>query len=72
MAPNQSIATRHGCDAKRETFLLSNVAPQPPNLNQRTWAAYEIVVDSIYADDFEGIWVLTGPVFDPEKIVTAL
>ncbi len=70
MAPNQSIATRHGCEAQRETFLLSNIAPQLPDLNQRTWAAYEIVVDSVYADDFEGIWVLTGPIFDPEQIVT--
>lgn len=70
MAPNATVATRHGCDAQRETFLLTNIAPQLPILNQRTWAAYEIVVDSVYADDFEGIWVLTGPVFDPENIVT--
>ena len=70
MAPNAAIATRHGCDAQKETFVMTNVVPQLPRLNQRTWAAFEHVVDTVYADEFEGIWVLTGPVFDPTQITT--
>jgi endonuclease G len=53
-----------------ETFLMSNMAPQLPGLNQITWGGYETIVDHIYADKFEGVWVLTGPVFHPTQVIT--
>ena len=70
MAPNSAIGRRHGCEAQTETFLMSNIAPQPPGLNQRTWQVFEDVVETEYAGEFEGIWVLTGPAFNPAEIVT--
>lgn len=70
LAPNAPIGKRYGCEPQRETFLLSNIAPQLPGLNQRTWASFEAVADTVYANDFNGVWVMTGPIFDPAQIVT--
>lgn len=64
MAPNYLIATRFGKAAQRETFLMSNIAPQRPGLNRGPWRALEQTV----ADDLSGIgdtlWVITGAVPD--------
>lgn len=70
LAPNAPIAKRFGCGPQRETFLLTNITPQLPGLNQRTWASFEAVTDTVYANAFDGVWVMTGPVFDPTHIVT--
>jgi len=35
MAPNYAIGTRYGHEAQRETFLMSNISPQAPDLNRR-------------------------------------
>lgn len=65
MAPNYLIATRFGKAAQRETFLMSNIAPQKPTLNRGPWRLLEQTV----ADDLSGIgdtlWVITGTV--PER-----
>ena len=70
LAPNAAIARRFGCAAQRETFLLTNIVPQLPGLNQRTWASLETIADTVYANEFNGVWILTGPVFDPTRLVT--
>lgn len=72
LAPNAAIATRYGCDAQLETFLMTNMTPQLPGLNQITWGGFENILDDVYANKFEGIWVLTGPVFHPTEIVSLL
>lgn len=48
MAPNHAIATRYGQEAQLETFLMSNVCPQRPDLNRRVWQSLE----AIEADDY--------------------
>lgn len=67
MAPNYLIATRFGKAAQRETFLMSNIAPQRPDLNRGPWRLLEQTV----ADDLSGIgdplWVITGAVPDRTK-----
>lgn len=58
MAPNYVIATRYGRAAQRETFFMTNIAPQRPELNRGPWKDLEKVI----ADDLSGIgdrvWVI--------------
>lgn len=62
LAPNSAISSRLGRDAQLETFLMSNIIPQTPELNRRTWANLERL-EMEYAERFGTIWVITGPVF---------
>lgn len=48
--------------AMSETFLLSNMSPQTPNLNRRTWAELEDEVRSL-ANSHGNIWIFTGSLF---------
>ncbi len=70
MAPNYAIATRYGAEAQRETFLLSNIIPQSPNLNRIWWRLLEEKEANDLAMRLERVWVLTGPVFsgEPKKL----
>jgi len=64
MAPNHAIATRYGEEAQIETFLMSNICPQRPNLNRKVWEHLEATEADDYANRFEEIWVIDGPIFD--------
>ena len=66
MAPNYAIATRYGNEAQRETFLMSNITPQAPNLNRIWWRLLEEKEANDFAMRLERVWVLTGPVFRGE------
>lgn len=66
MAPNHAIATRYGAEAQLETFLMSNICPQKPKLNQRVWKELEAIEADNYANKFEEVWVIDGPIFDPQ------
>ena len=70
MAPNYAIDTRYGREAQLETFFMSNVCPQKPELNQQTWEALENVEANKYANDFGEMWTITGPIFssNPSKL----
>lgn len=63
MAPNYGIATRYGTAAQKETFLMSNIIPQTPGLNQHIWKDLEMRVAKQYGRYFSEVWVTTGPVF---------
>ncbi len=63
MAPNYAIATRYGEAAQRETFLMSNVAPQRHALNAGVWKEMEMKIATSYPGRFGEVWVLAGPVF---------
>lgn len=65
MAPNYAIATRYGRNAQLETFLMSNVCPQTPGLNRGLWKKLESETRE-YSDDFEEVWIITGPIFDED------
>jgi endonuclease G len=68
MAPNYAIATRHGPDGQRETFLMSNIIPQRPHVNRHIWKDLEMRVAKRYGRYFGEVWVVTGPVFkEPVK-----
>lgn len=62
MTPNSAIARGFGEEAQHETFLLSNICPQSPALNEKVWEKLER--DEIeYADRFDEVWVIDGPIF---------
>ncbi len=63
LAPNSAIATRYGRDAQLETFKMSNIVPQTPELNRRVWQRLEKLEED-YANNRGSIWVIAGPVFD--------
>ena len=66
MAPNYAIATRYGHEAQRETFLMSNIAPQAPDLNLIWWRVLEEKEANDFAVRLERVWVVTGPLFAGE------
>ena len=70
MAPNYAIATRYGREAQLQTFLMSNICPQTPQLNRQIWKRLEQRI----AKDMEEVWVVTGPIFDDdiEKLVSGV
>jgi len=63
MAPNYAIALCYGAQAQLETFLMSNILPQRPNLNRRVWEQLEQTEIKTYANRFKQLWVTDGPIF---------
>jgi endonuclease G len=68
LAPNYAIATVHGREAQQQSFLMSNISPQRPNLNRRLWQRLEEVVIDHFVPRFGVLQVITGPVF-PERFL---
>jgi endonuclease G len=64
MAPNHVIATRYGAKAQQETFLMTNITPQRPDLNRRAWQRLEEIAANHMSDTHGHFWVVTGPIFD--------
>jgi len=57
LAPNAVFD--YNCAIQKETFLMSNIAPQKPQLNRRLWAKIEKFV-RIQARKYKDIRVITG------------
>ena len=67
MAPNHLIATRYGRKAQQETFLMSNIVPQKPDLNRGPWRELEHLVAEELGNSSTDLWVITGPVPSEKK-----
>lgn len=63
LAPNDAIGVNYGVDAQRETFLMSNIAPQLPQFNRGVWAYLERIEQNNWANAREAVWVITGPMY---------
>jgi endonuclease G len=63
MAPNYAISRLYGREAQLDTFLMTNIAPQKANLNQKLWQRLETVESDYFAPLFGEVWVLAGPIF---------
>lgn len=63
LVPNHAIASRFGAVAQEETFLMSNIIPQEPALNQGPWRKLESVLADETAARCREIWVSVGPVY---------
>jgi endonuclease G len=60
MAPSGDMPTT---SAQHESFLLSNMVPQSPCLNEVLWQNIESAVRNLAAVDGE-LYIVTGPVFE--------
>lgn len=63
LAPNYAIAAVHGRQAQIDTFLMSNMSPQTPELNRQLWQRLEEAVMDHFAPRFEQLQVITGPIY---------
>jgi endonuclease G len=63
-APNFAMSSLYGKYAQADSFLMTNISPQRPKLNQQVWKRLEEVELSFFARNFGKIWVITGPIFD--------
>ncbi|MFZ2959079.1 MAG: DNA/RNA non-specific endonuclease [Candidatus Ozemobacteraceae bacterium] len=66
LAPNSAIAKRYGVEAQEETFLMTNIIPQRPDLNRKLWEHIERMEDK-YANVYGRVFVITGPIFDAKR-----
>ena len=64
LAPNYAMYRVHGPEAQRDSFLMTNVSPQRPRLNQKAWQRLEEVIMDHLLPRNGPLCVLTGPVFD--------
>ena len=64
LAPNYVIDLCYGVEAQAKTFLMSNIIPQDPDLNQGVWKDLEQLVAKRYAPQCEELWVVCGPISD--------
>jgi endonuclease G len=68
LAPNYAIAAVHGRSAQLDTFYMSNMTPQRPNLNRQLWQRLEEAVMDHFAPRFDRLQIITGPIF-PERFM---
>ncbi|MEM9372743.1 MAG: DNA/RNA non-specific endonuclease [Planctomycetota bacterium] len=68
VTPNHAVAARLGTEAQKETFLMSNVCPQVPEMNQQTWRYLEEVITNDWGKDetVGRFWVTAGPIYGPD------
>ena len=62
-APNHAISMLYGRYGQADSFLMTNVSPQKPKLNQQVWQRLEEMELSFFAKNFGKVWVITGPIF---------
>jgi len=66
MAPNHAISLLYGKQAQVETFLMTNISPQKPTLNQKLWQELEEKELYHFTRNAKELWVFTGPLFDTQ------
>ena len=62
-APNHAMSMLYGRYGQADSFLMTNVSPQKPKLNQQVWQRLEEMELSFFAKNFGKLWVITGPIF---------
>lgn len=62
MVPNHAVISRYGEDARRQTFLMSNIAPQAPALNRGVWRDVEHRIADLWTARYGEIWVVVGAI----------
>lgn len=63
MAPNYAISHLYGAEGQADSFLMTNITPQKPRLNQQLWQHLEDMEIKQFANNFGKVWVIVGPVF---------
>lgn len=67
MVPNHAIISRFGEEARRRTFLMSNISPQSPALNRGVWRDVEHRIADLWTARYGEIWVVVGTVSSPRR-----
>lgn len=62
MVPNHAIISRYGEEARRQTFLMSNISPQKPALNRGVWRDVEHRIADLWTAKYGEIWVIVGSI----------
>lgn len=60
LAPNYAVASRFGPEAQKDTFLMSNIAPQSPSLNRGVWRDIEHRIAELWTAKWGEVWVIVG------------
>jgi len=63
MAPNYAMSHLYGRAGQADSFLMTNITPQKPKLNQQLWQHLEETEIKHFVKNFGKVWVVTGPVF---------
>ncbi|MAC48351.1 MAG: endonuclease [Oceanospirillum sp.] len=63
MAPNYAISRLYGRKAQLDSFLMTNITPQKPNLNRKLWQRLEEAAIDHFSHQFHRVQVITGPIF---------
>jgi endonuclease G, mitochondrial len=63
MAPNYILGAYGGVTAQEETFIMTNVIPQTPELNRGPWKELEMLIAKTYVPEFDYLYIFTGPVY---------
>lgn len=64
MAPNHAMDLLFSRPGQLDSFLMTNVVPQKPELNRKLWERLEEAEFDHFARLFDPVWVVTGPLFD--------
>jgi endonuclease G len=63
MAPNWAVSISYGREAQEQSFFLTNVSPQSPELNRGIWEELEKIEANDYARRYNGVATCDGPIF---------
>ncbi len=64
MAPNYVIGRCYGNDAQMETFYMTNIIPQKPNMNRNQWKDIEQYIANDLSKKHGKVLVFVGPIFE--------
>lgn len=64
LAPNYAMYRVHGTEAQQDSFLMTNISPQRPNLNQKLWQRLEEAIMDHLLPGQGDLCVITGPIFE--------
>lgn len=70
MVPNHAIATRFGSEAQKKTFLMTNIAPQTPELNRGVWRELEHRIADLFTARWGDVWVIVGSISDGSETLS--
>ena len=62
MAPNHAIASRFGEAMQKNTFYMTNIVPQSPQLNRGVWRDVEHRIADLWTRRWGEIWVIVGTI----------
>ena len=60
MVPNYAMVTRYGPALQKNTFFMTNIAPQTPALNRGVWREVEHRIANLWSPRYGEIWVVIG------------